>query len=143
LAKLGGLDCIYRGPALSHGGPDSLLMPWSISLSLDTWWPRTRPCGGVRRCCNPPMWWGHALLLAQSSRPRLGRVMAWSHIQLFYHATKDSRVGTASLYNSKGYPSFRVPIMTLVVALFFWVATPCSSLSHMISLIIELTITTS
>jgi hypothetical protein len=41
------------GPALSHGGPDSLLMPWSISLSLDTWWPRTRPCGVVRRCCWP------------------------------------------------------------------------------------------
>jgi hypothetical protein len=84
-------------------------MPWSISLSLDMWRPRTRPCGGVRRCCNPPMWWDQALLLAQSSRPRLGLVMAWSHIQLFYHATKDSRVGTASLYSSKGYPSFRVP----------------------------------
>jgi hypothetical protein len=28
-------------------------MPWSISLSLDTWRPRTRPCGGVRRCCWP------------------------------------------------------------------------------------------
>jgi hypothetical protein len=35
--------------------------------------------------------------------------MAWSHIQLFYHATKNSRVGTAFLYGSKGYPSFRVP----------------------------------
>jgi hypothetical protein len=55
------------------------------------------------------MWLGQALLLAQSSRPRLGRVMAWSHIQLFYHATKDSHMGTASLYSSKGYPSFRVP----------------------------------
>jgi hypothetical protein len=39
--------------------------------------------------------------------------MAWSHIQLFYHATKDSRVGTASLYSSKGYPSFRVPTISL------------------------------
>jgi hypothetical protein len=58
---------------------------------------------------DPPMWWGQALLMAQSSRPRLGRVMAWSHIQLFYHATKDSRVGTAFLYSSKGYPSFWVP----------------------------------
>jgi hypothetical protein len=35
--------------------------------------------------------------------------MAWSHIQLFYHATKDSRMGTASLYSSTGYPNFRVP----------------------------------
>jgi hypothetical protein len=33
--------------------------------------------------------------------------MAWSHIHPFYHATKDSRVGTASLCSSKGYPSFR------------------------------------
>jgi hypothetical protein len=55
------------------------------------------------------MWWGQVLLLAQSSRPRLGRVMAWSHIQLFYHATKNSHVGTMFLYSSKGYPSFRVP----------------------------------
>jgi hypothetical protein len=59
------------------------------------------------------MWWGQVLLLAQSSRPRLGRVMAWSHIQLFYHATKSSRVGTAFLYSSKGYPSFRVPTTML------------------------------
>jgi hypothetical protein len=58
---------------------------------------------------DPPMWWGQVLLLAQGSRPRLGRVMVWSHIQLFYHATKSSRMGTASLYSSKGYPSFRVP----------------------------------
>jgi hypothetical protein len=35
--------------------------------------------------------------------------MARSHVQLFYHETKDSRVGTTSLYSSKGYPSFRVP----------------------------------
>lgn len=61
---------------------------------------------------DPPMWRGQVLLLAQSSRPRLGRVMVWSHIQLFYHATKNSRVGTASLYSSKGYPSFRVPTDT-------------------------------
>jgi hypothetical protein len=53
LDQLGGPDCISRGPALSHGGPDSLLMPWSISLSLATWRPRSRPCGGVRRCCWP------------------------------------------------------------------------------------------
>jgi hypothetical protein len=63
------------------------------------------------------MWWGQVLLLAQSSTPRLGRVMAWSHIQLFYHATKNSRMGTASLYNSKGYPSFRVPTETMTTTL--------------------------
>jgi hypothetical protein len=37
--------------------------------------------------------------------------MAWSHVHLCYHATKDSHVGTASLYSNKGYPSFRVPIV--------------------------------
>jgi hypothetical protein len=49
--KLGGLDRIYRGPTPSHGGPDSLVMAQSMSLSLDTWRHRTRPCGGVRCCC--------------------------------------------------------------------------------------------
>jgi hypothetical protein len=51
LDQIGGPDCISRGQALSHGGPDSLLMPWSISHSLDTWQPRSRPRGGVRCCC--------------------------------------------------------------------------------------------
>jgi hypothetical protein len=53
LDQLGGPDCISRGPTLSHGGPDSLLTPWSISLSLAMWRPRSRPSGGVRRCCWP------------------------------------------------------------------------------------------
>jgi hypothetical protein len=53
LDQLGGPDCISRGPALSHGGLGSLLTPWSISLSLATWRPRSRPRGGVRRCCWP------------------------------------------------------------------------------------------
>ena len=57
---------------------------------------------------EPSTWWGRVLLLAQSSRPRLGRAMVWSHAQLLYHATKDSRVGTAPSYGSKGYPCFRV-----------------------------------
>jgi hypothetical protein len=48
--NLGGPDCISRGPALSHGGPDLLLMPWSISPSLDMWRLQTHPCGGARRC---------------------------------------------------------------------------------------------
>jgi hypothetical protein len=37
---------------------------------------------------DPPMWWGQALLWTQSSRPRLERVMVWSHTQHLYHATK-------------------------------------------------------
>jgi hypothetical protein len=68
---------------------------------------------------DPPMWWGQVLLLAQSSRPRLRRVMAWSHIQLFYHTTKNSHVGTVFLYSSKGYPSFRVPTNTISLGLAF------------------------
>ena len=46
-------------------GPDSLLRPWGISLSLDTWWLRTHPCGGVRRCCGPRVvarGWGESWL---------------------------------------------------------------------------------
>jgi hypothetical protein len=34
--------------------------------------------------------------------------MVWSHAQLLYHMIKDSHVGTASSYGSKGYASFRV-----------------------------------
>jgi hypothetical protein len=37
---------------------------------------------------DPPMWWGQAQLRTQSGRPRLGQVMAWSHTQHLYHATK-------------------------------------------------------
>jgi hypothetical protein len=57
-------------------------------------------------------WWGRELLMAQSSHPKLGRVTTWPNAQLFYHATKDSRVGTASSYSSKRYPSFRVLTQT-------------------------------
>jgi hypothetical protein len=42
-----------QGSGTLPWGSDSLLMPWSISLSLDTWRPQTRPCGGVRRCRWP------------------------------------------------------------------------------------------
>jgi hypothetical protein len=34
------------------------------------------------------MWWGRALLWTQNNRLRLGRAVAWSHTQHFYHATK-------------------------------------------------------
>jgi hypothetical protein len=47
---LGGPVRTYRGPTLSQEGPDSLLISWSISSSLATWRPRSRPCGGVGRC---------------------------------------------------------------------------------------------
>jgi hypothetical protein len=87
-----------QGSDTSHGGPDSLLRPWGISLPLDTWRLRTRPCGGVRRYCGPRA-------VAQGwTEPWLGP----TH-NTFTTRLRDSRVGTASLYSSKGYPSFRVP----------------------------------
>jgi hypothetical protein len=49
----GGPDHISRGPALTHGGLDSLSMPWSTSPSLATWQPQSRPRGGVGCCCWP------------------------------------------------------------------------------------------
>jgi hypothetical protein len=101
---VGVLDQTWRSGLYIQGSGTS---PWRSGLTVDVLEYIT--FSGHVVAPNPPMWWGQALLLAQSSRPRLGRVMVWSHVQLFYHATKDSRVGTASLYSSKGYPSSRVP----------------------------------
>jgi hypothetical protein len=98
LDQLGGPDCISKGPAL---------FPWGSRLTVDALVYIT--FSGHVAAPEPPTWLGRMLLLAQSSRPRLGRVTAWPNAQLLYHATNDSRVGTASLYCSKGYPSFRVP----------------------------------
>jgi hypothetical protein len=63
-----------------------------------------------------PMWWSQALLWTQSGCPRLGRVVAWSHTQQYSTLTtrlRDSRVGTATLYSIKMYPSFRVPTIII------------------------------
>jgi hypothetical protein len=115
-------------------GSDPILGVWFAYVEVldQTWRPRlyiqgsgTFPWGSgptYWRCLSVrfsghvaapdlPMWWGQVLLLAQSRRPRLGRVVVWSNIQVFYHVTKDSRVGTVPLYNSKGYPCSRVPIV--------------------------------
>jgi hypothetical protein len=46
----GGPIRIYRGPVHSLGGPDRLLIPWSISSSLATWWPPSLST-----------WWGRVL----------------------------------------------------------------------------------
>jgi hypothetical protein len=98
------LDQTWRpGPYIQGSGT----FPWGSRLTLDALEYIT--FSKQMAAPDSPMWWCQALLLAQSSRPRLGRVMAWSHIQLFYHATKSSRMGTVLLYISKGYPSFQVP----------------------------------
>jgi hypothetical protein len=101
---VGVLDQTWRSGLYIQG---SDTFPWGSGLTVDALEYIT--FSGHVVAPDPPMWWGQALLLAQSSRPRLGRVMVWSHIQLFYHVTKDSCVGTTFLYSSKGYPSFRVP----------------------------------
>jgi hypothetical protein len=96
--NLGGPDCISRGPALSRGGLDSLLTPWSMPPFLDTWRLWTRPCGGVGRCRGP-------IVVARDwGEPWPGPTHNTFTTRLRY-----SRVGTATLYSSKGYPSFRVP----------------------------------
>jgi hypothetical protein len=41
-----------QGSGTLPWGPDSLMMPWSISSSLAMWRPRSRPRGGVG-CCSP------------------------------------------------------------------------------------------
>jgi hypothetical protein len=103
-----------RGPVRARGGPGppwrSRLyiqgfdtFPWGSGLTIDALEYIT--FSSHVAAPEPPTWWDQALLLAQSSRPRLGRDMVWSHIQLLYHTTKDSRVSTASSYSSKGYPS--------------------------------------
>jgi hypothetical protein len=92
----------FQGSGTLPWGPDSLLRTWGISLSLDTWWLWTRPCGGVKRCCGPRVvarGWGESWLSPTHST--------------FATRIRDSRVGTASLYSSKGYPSFRVPTVAL------------------------------
>jgi hypothetical protein len=101
---VGVLDQTWRPRPYIQG---SGTFAWGSGLTFDT--SEYVTLSGHVAAPDPPMWWGQALLLAQSSRPRLGRVMGWSHIQLFYHATKSIRVGTVLLYSSKGYPSFRVP----------------------------------
>jgi hypothetical protein len=122
---VGGSDPIREGsgshsrrPVRTRGGPGptwrsrryirgSGTLPWGSGLTVDALEYIT--FSGHVAAPEPPMWWVQMLLLAQSSHPRLGRVTAWPHAQLLYHATIDSRVGTAPSYYSKGYTSFRVP----------------------------------
>jgi hypothetical protein len=99
LAPVGVLD-LTRRPGLYIQGPDTF--PWGSGLTVDTL--EYIIFSGHVVALEPSTWWGRVLLLAQSSRPRLGRAMVWSHAQLLDHATRDSRVGTASSYGSKGYP---------------------------------------
>jgi hypothetical protein len=86
------------GPSWRSGlyiqGSDTF--PWGSGLTVDAL--EYIAFSGHVVASKPSTWWGRMLLLAQSSHPRLRRVTAWPHAKLLYHATKDSRVGTASSY---------------------------------------------
>jgi hypothetical protein len=98
------LDLTWRSGLYIQGSGS---FPWGSELTVDTL--EYIIFSGHVAAPESSTWWGHALLLAQSSRPRLGRAMVWSYIQLLYHVTRDIHVGTVSSYCSRGYPSFRVP----------------------------------
>jgi hypothetical protein len=95
---------LTRRPSLYIQGSGTF--PWGSRLTVDTL--EYIIFSGHVAVPEASTWWGQTLLLAQSHRSRLGKAMVWSHAQLLYHATKDSRVGAASSYGSKGYPCFRI-----------------------------------
>jgi hypothetical protein len=63
------------GPGLYIQGSGTF--PWGSGLTVDTL--EYIIFSGHVVAPEPSMWWGRVLLLAQSSRPRLGRAMVWSH----------------------------------------------------------------
>jgi hypothetical protein len=78
-----------RGPVRTCGGPGptwrsglyiqgSGTFPWGSGPTVDAM--EYIIFSGHVAAPEPPTWWGQALLLAQSSHPRLGRVMVWSHV---------------------------------------------------------------
>jgi hypothetical protein len=76
------------GPTLGIGlyirGSDALL--WGSGLTVDALEYATFSRHVV--ASDLPMWRSRVLLWTQNSRLRLGRAVAWSHTQHFYHATK-------------------------------------------------------
>jgi hypothetical protein len=83
LAHVEVLDHPWRSELFIQG---SGALPWGSGLTVDALEYIT--FSGHVAALDPPMWWIRALLWTQSSRPRLGRVVAWSHTQHLYHATK-------------------------------------------------------
>jgi hypothetical protein len=83
LAHVEALDQLWRSGLYIQG---SSTHPWGSRLTVDALEYIT--FSGHVVAPEPPMWWVQALSWTQSSRPRLGRVMAWSHTQRLYHATK-------------------------------------------------------
>jgi hypothetical protein len=119
-------DSTVSGPDPTQRGPDPILGVWFAPVEvldltrrsglyiqgsgISTW--RSGPASDAPECAalwthggtGPAQVVGSVMLLAQTSCPTLGRVMAWSHVHPFYHVTTDSRVGTMLLYSSRGYP---------------------------------------
>jgi hypothetical protein len=80
---LGPWDPTVGGPDPIRGGPDPILGVRSVHVGvLDQTWRSGLTVdileyitfSGHVAAPDPPIWWGQALLLAQSSRSRLGRV---------------------------------------------------------------------
>jgi hypothetical protein len=93
----GGSEFHSRGPAYTRGSPGPTLgvrtvnpgsgaLPWGSGLTVDALEYIT--FSGHVAASDPPIWWSRALLWTQSSRLGLRRVMARSHTQHLYHATK-------------------------------------------------------
>jgi hypothetical protein len=104
LAHVEVLDQPWRSRLYIKG---SGTFPWGSGLTIDALEYITfsghmaapdPPCGGVRRCCGPRVvarGWGESWFGPTHNT--------------FTTRLRDSRVGTVSLYSSKGYPSIRVP----------------------------------
>jgi hypothetical protein len=84
----GGSGSHSRGPVHTRGGPGltcwsglyiqgSDTSPWGSRLTIDAL--EYSSFSGHVAAPEPRMWWGQAMLLAQSSRPRLGQAMVSSH----------------------------------------------------------------
>jgi hypothetical protein len=68
------LDLTRRSGLYIQG---SSTFPWGSRLTVDTL--EYIIFSGHVAAPEPSTWWGWVLLLAQSSRPRLGQVVVWSH----------------------------------------------------------------
>jgi hypothetical protein len=79
LAPVEVLDLTWRSSLYIQG---SGAFPWGSRLAVDTLGYII--FSGHVAAPEPSTWWGRVLLLAQSSRPRLGRAVVWSHAQLLY-----------------------------------------------------------
>jgi hypothetical protein len=90
VTNLGGPDCISGGPGPTLGVrttyPGVRRSPVGVRTTIDALEYIT--FSGHTAAPDPPTWRSQALLWKKNSRLRLGRAVAWSHTQHFFHATK-------------------------------------------------------